>query len=650
MFHSKAMTDTHIRIFLVEDDDIDRAAMQRFIREERLPYTLSVASSAEESKENLQTGEFDIIILDYDLGDATGMDLLPYAGDVPVIFITGSGSEEIAVEAIRRGAADYMVKDLDRNYLTILPLTIRTVLERKQEERSLKLYERIVDASGEMMAILNRDYSVRALNAVFLDAYRVKRDAILNKPVPKIQGQGAFGEFEKEKFDRCLAGFKGKFDRWFDYPALGRRYMDISYHPFFERSGVVSGVLVVAHDITGRKRSEEERLKLETHMRQVQKFESLNVMAGSIAHSFNNLLMVVLGNLELALTQIPSPSPTSSYLENADKAARRVAELSKLMLTYVGQAGGDIRTVNLSESIREMAEILGATIPKNVSLKLDLSTEPAFFKADPSQLRQVVMNLVTNAAEAVADSEGTITISTGTKYCNAAALRGPFQEAEPEEGDYVFLEVADTGSGMDEDVMARAFDPFFTTRFTGRGMGLAAVLGITRAYKGTVTLASQPGKGTRATVLFPALEGAVKASVSTDEEAESWLGDGTILLVDDEELVLDVGKAMLEELGFYVVTACDGLEAIDVFTEYQAELACVLLDVTMPRMGGEDAYWRLKDIKSDVPIIICSGYTEDQVAERFREQLPAPFIGKPFKLAELSTVIRSVTEKIDNSS
>jgi PAS domain S-box-containing protein len=639
------MKEGNIRIFLVEDDDIDCEALKRFIRDERLPYQLQTASSAEEAKEKLQDGKFDIIILDYDLGAGTGMDLLPYTEDVPVIFITGSGSEEIAVEAIRRGASDYMVKDVDRNYLSILPLTIRTVLERKQEERSLRLYERIVDASGELMAILDRDYSLKALNEAFLKAYRLKREDVITKPVPGLLKKGLFAEFEKDKFDRCLAGFKVRFDNWFEYPGLGRRFMDVSYHPFFERSGSVSGVLVVVHDITGRKRGEEERLKLEAHMQQVQKFESLNVMAGSIAHSFNNLLMVVLGNLELALTQIPSPSAASGNIKNADKAARRVAELSKLMLTYVGQGGGDIRTLNLSEAVMEMSEILGASVPKNVHLEFEISSEATFFKGDPAQIRQIVMNLVNNASEAVGDGKGTITITTGSRYCAADDLKGPFQEQELAEGEFVFLEIADTGSGMDEEVLAKAYDPFFTTRFTGRGMGLAAVLGITRAYKGTVSMQSEPGKGTRATVLLPALEGAVKTAMKPAEETEVWQGAGTILLVDDEELVLEVGKAMLEELGFYVVTACDGIAAIEVYKKYLDELACVLLDVTMPRMGGEEAFWHLKEIKEDIPIIICSGYTEEQVSERFRDKLPAPFIGKPFKLSELAAIIRRVQEK-----
>jgi PAS domain S-box-containing protein len=629
-----------VRILLVEDDEIDRQAVQRYIAKEKLPYKLDIASSGTEAVAALQADGYDIILLDYDLKTSTGLDLLPYTGDTPVIFVTGSGTEEIAVEAIRLGASDYLVKDPERNYLAVLPVTIRTVLERKQSERSLRLYERIVDAAGELMAYLDRKLNFQAVNTVFLKAHNIDRKTILGKSVEELKNASLFQEIDKNKFQRCLAGVKIHDESWFEYPGLGRRYMDVNYLPFFESDGSVSGVLVVAHDNTIRKRSEEERLELEAHVQQVQKFESLNVMAGSIAHSFNNLLMGVLGNLELANSYLDKDSPALHNIENADKAAKRVAELSKLMLTYVGQAKGDTQKIDLTLTVHEMMGMLEASVPKHTNLVFSTSTDSILMEGDPSQVQMVIMNLVTNAAESIPDSGGTITIATSRRFCIEADFHGPFKEQELPDGDYVVLEVTDSGCGMDEEILTKAFDPFFTTRFKGRGMGLAAVLGVARAYKGTVALHSQPDKGTQATVLFPAAASELKTIILPLNEEERWQGTGTVLIADDEEMVLAVGQEMLEELGYYVLTARDGVEAVALYEEYIDEVVCVILDMTMPRMSGEEAFQIIRERKQDVPVIICSGYTEEQVTKRFMDKLPAPFLGKPFKLPELMAKLK----------
>ncbi len=636
------MLNEFIRVLLVEDDEIDRDAMVRYVLAAKIPLKLITAVTQEEALVLLQKETYDIILLDYDPGAKTGDDFLARTGTTPIIFISPQADEKIAAQAIDHGTSDYVIKDRDHYYLTTLPVTIRAVLERKRVEQALKFYEHIVDAAGELMVVLDRNYTFQAANETFLKAHKTTRAEIIGRHVLDFPGTRYFMEIEKDKFERCLAGVKIHFDSWFDYAGLGNRFMDVFYHPFFEADGSVSGVLLVAHDITGRKRTEEERIKLEAHVQQVQKFESLNVMAGSIAHSFNNMLMGVLGNLELALKNLDKQSPVRRNIVNADSAARRVAELSKLMLTYVGQSRGETRILNLSASVSEMTGMMEAAISKNTSLKFALSAAPAFFKGDPTQIRQVIMNLVSNAAEAVGENEGTITLSTGRRCCTQDDFSSPFHEPDLSEGDYVYFEVIDNGCGMDKETLAKAFDPFFTTRFKGRGMGLAAVLGIARAYKGTVSLRSELGYGTHATVFFPAVESSYSAVVAPVNHSPQWLGTGTILLVDDEEMVRDVGKEMLEELGYYVLTACDGFEAIKLLRDYAKEVACVLLDMTMPRMSGENVFQQLRDIKENIPVILCSGYTEEQVAKRFVDELPAPFLGKPFKMPELRTVLQSV--------
>jgi PAS domain S-box-containing protein len=395
-------------------------------------------------------------------------------------------------------------------------------------------------------------------------------------------------------------------------------------------------------DITERKQEEEKRLKLEAQIQQVQKFESLNLMAGSIAHNFNNLLMVVLGNLELALDSLPPLSPERRDIENAEKAAKHAAELSSLMLTYVGHKQMDIQELDISDIIRGMSEILGLALSKKAVLKFNCNLTTALFKGDPAQIRQVVMNLVSNAAEAVGDNLGTITLTTSTMFCDRSCFPLPFQKENLPEGDYVYLEVADTGCGMDQETQDKIFDPFFTTKFQGRGLGMAVVLGILRSHRGTILLDSQPGEGTTIRVLFPALEASEKAETKAAGDEYKRKGKGAVLMIDDDADVLQVGERMLERLGFQVLTTPDAAEAIEIFQKLADNLDCVLINLTMPKMDGVELFHKLREIRQNIPIIICSGYTEEQVMNRFRENKPEGFIQKPYRIKQLEEKIKMI--------
>jgi PAS domain S-box-containing protein len=389
-------------------------------------------------------------------------------------------------------------------------------------------------------------------------------------------------------------------------------------------------------DITERKQEEEKRLKLEAQIQQAQKFESLNLMAGSIAHNFNNLLMVVLGNLELALDSLPPLSPERKDIENAEKAAKHAAELSNLMLTYVGHKQMVMQELDISGIIKGMSEILELVLCKKAELKFNFELTPALFKGDPAQIRQVVMNLVRNAAEAIGDKEGTITLTTGKMFCDRSCFSPPFQKENLSEGEYVYLEVADTGCGMDREIQEKIFDPFFTTKFQGRGLGMAVVLGVLRAHRGTILLDSQSGEGTIIRVLFPTLEISEKDErkiIVTDEY--KWKGKGTVLMIDDDADVLQVGERMLKRLGFQVLTTPDAEEAVEIFQKLADNLDCVLINLTMPKMDGVELFHKLREIRQNIPAIICSGYTEEQVMSRFREIKPEGFIQKPYRLKQL---------------
>ncbi|MCP5046354.1 MAG: response regulator [bacterium] len=405
-------------------------------------------------------------------------------------------------------------------------------------------------------------------------------------------------------------------------------------------------IRMAAIDITARKKAEEEHAKMEEKMNRIHKFESLNVMAGSIAHNFNNLLMGVLGNLELVTLEMPPHSQVMGYIDHATDSAKRAAELSHLMLTYVGQNKGDPQSVNMTELVSGMTGILKASVSLKAQLLFKLASESAFFKGDPDQIRKIVINLILNAAEAIENDKGTILISTGTMFCHPSDFHQPFDESLPE-GLYVYVEVTDSGCGMDEETQSKAFDPFFTTKHTGRGLGLSTVLGIVRSHGGAVFVTSTPGEGTAVKTLFPCWIPSVQAPLEVPGDAALWHGRGTILLVDDEEFVLEVSKNMLAELGLRVLTAQDGDQAVEIFREHCNHIDCVILDIVSAPVNGVETLHQLRTIKEDVPVILASGYNKDQVADIFDGVLPGPFIAKPFQLSRLAEIMKEVLAQKD---
>lgn len=397
-------------------------------------------------------------------------------------------------------------------------------------------------------------------------------------------------------------------------------------------------------DITERKQAEEQRIRMETQMLQVQKLESLGVLAGGIAHDFNNLLMGVLGNIDLAITDISPVSPARDNLLAAMKAGRSAADLCSEMLAYVGKGRFVVQRIDLHDLVTEMANIIDTSISKNAVLRYDFAENVPAIEADAAQLRQVIMNLIINASESSGDRECVISISTGAEECNQRDLAGSHAGDELQDGLYVWLEVSDTGKGMNDATMGRMFDPFFTTKFTGRGLGMSAILGIVRSHKGAIKVASKPDKGTTVRIYFPAASGPA-APRNESVDSAGWQGSGTVLLVDDEEDVRFVGESMLERIGFNVLVAVDGVDAVDMFRKAQEEgneITCVILDLTMPRMNGEEAFRQIRHLCKDVPVLISSGYSKEEVSPKFTEQAIVGFIQKPYGRRALAKKLQTL--------
>ena len=410
-------------------------------------------------------------------------------------------------------------------------------------------------------------------------------------------------------------------------------------------SGKVVELIGTVQDITERKRVEQERLDFAAQLQHAQKLESLGVLAGGIAHDFNNLLMGVLGNADLALANLSPVSPATVSIEKVQQAATRAAELANQMLAYSGKGQFVVKVVSLSEVVQEMGHLLSASVSKATNLKYHLDEKILPIEADVTQIRQVVMNLITNASESLHDESGIVRLSTGVMVCKEADQSEGFVIGECAEGTYVFLDVSDTGVGMDEETVSKIFDPFFTTKFAGRGLGLAAVFGIVRGHNGATKIESELGKGTTIRVLFPVTEKPAESIGDSGEAGAIPTDGGTILLVDDEPIVLDVGARMLGKAGYEVKTARDGVEAVEVFKEYSHNIDCVILDLTLPRMNGEQTFVELQTINNDVRVLLSSGYSAGEVEARISAKGFAGFIQKPYRLNELKKSLREVLSK-----
>jgi two-component system, cell cycle sensor histidine kinase and response regulator CckA len=310
------------------------------------------------------------------------------------------------------------------------------------------------------------------------------------------------------------------------------------------------------------------------------------------------------------------------------------------MLAYSGQAQFVLEAVNLNELIGEMTQMLEVSISKKAVLSCKFDPDLPAVEADATQIRQVIMNLVINASEAIGEHSGAISITTGVAECDRATLADSWVDNQLPEGRYVFVDIVDTGCGMNPDTIPRIFDPFFSTKFTGRGLGLAAVLGIVRGHNGAIKVQSEPGLGTSIRVLFPASSQSAAARPEDVVVGAPWRGKGIVLLVDDEETVRAVGKAMLVRLGFEVLMAADGQEALEIFGARAREIACVILDLTMPRMDGAETLAALRRIRDDVPVIVSSGYDEQDVAQRFADKGMTGFIQKPYELKGLEAKLK----------
>ncbi len=418
-------------------------------------------------------------------------------------------------------------------------------------------------------------------------------------------------------------------------PSGAPAWFEITFAPVQSEDGSPRGVAIHSHDITEQKRANEA-------LEQAQKLESLAVLAGGVAHDFNNLLVGILGNAGLAMAELPPGSPVRETITEIEVAGQRAADLARQMLAYSGKGRFVIQPVALGHLVQEMTQLLRVSIARGIVIQYDLAPGLPPVEGDATQLRQVIMNLVVNASDAIGSADGVIRIHTGLVHATSEDLARTYLAPQLPGGDYVSMEVTDTGSGMNRATLARLFDPFFTTKFTGRGLGLAAVLGIVRGHRGAIHVASEPGVGTTFRLLFPVAVTPTTTTAEPPVTAPAWRGEGAILVVDDEPTVRAVTARALRTFGFETLVAADGEQGVGVFERESARIRAVLLDLTMPRMNGEAAFTAIRALQPAARVILMSGYSEQDAMSHFAGRGIAGFLQKPYSVTELREILQRV--------
>lgn len=422
---------------------------------------------------------------------------------------------------------------------------------------------------------------------------------------------------------------------------------DGKYKWFFSRGKVVeynsSGQPVrisgSAMDITEQKEAELKRIELELKMQQTQKLESLGVLAGGIAHDFNNLLTGILGNSDILLHELPEKPGIQKRILEIKKAAKMASELTSQMLAYSGRGSFIIEQINLNALITDMASLLEASISKKVKLQFNLLEHIPLIKGDATQIRQIIINLILNGSDAI-DNNGIIIIKTSEVRLIQSDIESLTMKYHLTSGNYVSLEVIDSGCGIENDKLEQIFDPFYTTKFTGRGLGLAAVSGIIRSHNAGLLVNSKIGKGTWFKIYFPVSDEVQEADSKIPKKHPSFTNRNlTVLIADDEKYIRDLTKKMLSMSGYRVYLAKNGKELIKIFKDRKDEISCILLDLTMPEIDGNEALTEIRNIDRDIPIIITSGYSENDIITQFTDRKISGFLQKPFNLEDLITAI-----------
>jgi len=651
---------SNLRILHLEDDPHDSEIVESLLIEGGIACEVTRVSTRDQFRAAIEQESFDIILADYALPSFDGISALTLAlrqrPSVPFILLSGTAGEEVAVQSVKSGATDYVLKDRPSRLVPSIRRALREAEERRERQRaqqslreSKEQLRTVIQHMPVLMIAFDQQGNIVAWNQECEQVTGFRADEMVGdaRALERLYPHAAQRMAMMAEWRWPSRDYRGR--EW-ELTCRDKTCRTVSWSNISKAFPVADwSSWVIGIDVTAAKRSQAEREQMQRKLLQTQKLESLGVLAGGIAHDFNNLLTGILGNAGLALLRLEASNPAREFVERVIGASQRAAELTRQMLAYAGKASFEIRPISLSEHILETTHHLAATISKKVTFDLRLGDGLPAVEVDPAQIQQLAMNLIINAAEACGDNPGTVTVSTKLVEVEAGQHDQWITGETLSPGLYICLEVQDTGYGISEETVAKIFDPFFTTKFTGRGLGLSTVLGIVRAHRGGLQVKSSPEQGSTFRVLLPASERSL-GDQTNDGRVSSLSGKGLILVVDDELFVLEVARRILEGYGYNVLTAENGRQGLEVFRQRSNDIDLVLLDKTMPDLDGEETFRAMRSIQPGLIAILTSGYQETEVTTPFLSNELAGFVQKPYLPETLAFKVQQALERAKRST
>jgi PAS domain S-box-containing protein len=510
--------------------------------------------------------------------------------------------------------------------------SIRDVTTEKEAETTLQSYAHIVSVSSDYLALIDRKYIYRAISAAYAQTLQEKREQLLGRSVSDIMGPETFGQILKPMADRCFSGETVNFELWHSFPNGRRRLLDIKYTPHFEKGRkpkTISAYVERARDIT-------DIAKLEEQLRQSCKLEAIGMLTGNIAHDFNNILSAIVGYSEISLQMIPTDSELHGYLQRILGAGNRAADLVKQILNFSRKGERDVRPVHIKHIVDELLTLIRATFPANIRIVKELQSD-ALVMCDATQIYQILLNLCSNAGYAMREKGGILRVSLADIDLDAFLTN----QTDIPPGRYIKISVSDTGTGMTAEVQKRILDPFFTTKEKGKGtgIGLSLTYDIIKSYGGTLNVHSAPGMGSTFSVFLPTMDG--QHLFEAETTAALPTGRERILFIDDEDTLADLGKQMIESLGYQVTSRVNSVEALSLFRNDPEAFDLVITDLVMPDLAGDELVRRIRTIRADIPVILVTGFTEQMTPEKAASLGVSKLAIKPIVMKDMARFIRA---------
>jgi len=665
------------KILIVDDEEKNRKLLGLLLQ--NYGYAICYAANGVEALALVKEDAPDLIFLDIMMPDLDGYTVCRQlkadqeTSEIPVVMVTALTDQASRLQGLEAGASDFLSKPVDKNELL---LRAKNLLQVKAFSDFLKQHNELLESevlartaqlreSSEQLARLNRHHELIlcSVQEGILGLDGQGKHTFINPAAAKMLGCQAedllgcpsHSAWHHSKADgspypveECLieAAFRDGMEYRRSSEVFWRQDgssfpVEYASTPIYEQ-GRLAGAVLTFTDITERKQAEDKQEKLQAQLNQAQKMEAIGILAGGIAHDFNNILSVILGFTKLAKDDVPPGSGIAQDLDKVLTAAHRATDLVKQILAFSRRTAVDRMPIQIQPLVKESLKMLRASLPTTITIKENIHPQAGAVLADPTQIHQIVMNLCTNAFHAMEKTGGVLAVAVQTTAIDSPIL---FAGSQLIPGEYVKLTVSDTGSGIGPDIMDKIFDPYFTTKEIGKGtgMGLSILHGIIKSYGGAITVESTVGQGTTFHVYFPVVHDEAKESA---ESQEAPRGKERILFVDDEELLAEMGQKMLEQLGYTVIAHHRSIEALAAFMDDPAQFDLVITDQTMPGLTGTDLAQRLLQVRPELPIVLCTGFSSLVSEESAKAIGIREFALKPLTKSSIGQLVRKVLDGV----